>query len=252
MSQIRLLMALALLLTGAAVARANDWPTIRVGTEGAMEPFNYRAADGTLRGFDVDIAQALCDRLKARCEFVALQFDGIILALQQGRIDAIATSMSVTEKRKKVVDFTERYYTSYRRFLACGPWSGPTDPEAMENHSIGVQGGTASDEYLEAHYANSIIRLHQTIDEAFADLAAGRIETMLSGEAAAYAFLKAHPACRFVSERVSDPKLAPAVAIAVRKTDPDLRDKLNGALRQILADGTYDAITAKYFPFSIY
>lgn len=233
-------------------AQAKDWSVIRVGTEGAYAPFNYHSPDGTLRGFDVDVMQALCDYLKAKCEFRAMDFGGIILALQNDQIDAIATSMSVTEKRKKVVAFTNHYYTSYRRFIACGPAPADTSPAGMVDHSIGVQDGTAADDYLEAHYTNSIIRLYKSIDEVFMDLAAGRIETMLSGEGAAYYFMQVNPGCRFVSERIADPKLASAVAIAVRPADKELLVKLNEALAAIIADGTYEPISKKYFPFSIY
>jgi lysine-arginine-ornithine-binding protein len=248
--------AIACLIGSTGASRAADWSKIRVGTEGANAPFNYRDATGQLRGFDIDIAQALCDRIGAKCEFVAVQFDGIILALQNNQIDAIATSMSITEKRKKVVDFTDRYFTNYRRFITCaGRPITDTSPEALKGRAIGTQGGTAADDYLEAHYKASDLRLYKTIDDSLQDLAAGRLDAAFGGEAAAYDFMQkeAGKTCRFIGERVTDDKLfGTGVGIALRKTDGDLRDKLNAALKQILADGTYETINKKYFPFSIY
>jgi lysine-arginine-ornithine-binding protein len=240
----------------ASGARAGDWSKIRIGTEGAYAPFNFRDAAGKLQGFDIDISQALCDRMGAQCEFIALQFDGIILALQNNQIDAIATSMAMTEKRKKVVDFTDRYWTRYARFMTCGGLSGEgNSPADLKGHTVGTQAGTVSDDYLEAAYKDSDVRLYKSMDDAYQDIAAGRLDAMLSGEAVSYAFMKtdAGKKCRFIGDRVvNDKLLAAKVGIAVRKTDTDLRDKLNVALKQILADGTYEAINKKYFPFSIY
>src|SRR5215831_6252696 len=99
---------------------AADWSKIKVGTEGAYAPFNYVDSTGQLRGLDIDIVQALCARVGATCEFVPMQQEGLVLALQDGRVDIVATGWSTTEKRKKVMDFTDKYYTNYRRFVSCG------------------------------------------------------------------------------------------------------------------------------------
>ena len=240
----------------AAASRAGDWSTIRIGTEGAYAPFNYHDAAGKLQGFDVDIAQALCDKMGVKCELVAVQFDGIILALQNSQIDAIITSMAITEKRKKVVDFTDKYWTRFYRFITCGSVPGEdSSPAALKGRKIGTQQGTVGDDFLEDEYKGSDVRLYKTMDDAYQDIGAGRLDAVLSGEAVAYDFMKkdAGKSCRFIGGRVVSDKLLPAKAgIAIRKTDADLRDKLNAALKQILADGTYQKINAKYFPFSIY
>ncbi len=154
------------------------------------------------------------------------------------------------------MDFTDRYYTNYRRFISCaGRLVEDTSPEALKGHAVGTQGGTASDDYLEAFYKSADLRLYKSMDEAYQDLAAGRLDAVLVSEAASYAFMQTEAGknCKFVGERVVNPKLfGSGVGIALRKTDADLRDKLNAALKQILADGTYETITKKYFPFSIY
>jgi ABC-type amino acid transport substrate-binding protein len=112
-----------------------------------------------------------------------------------------------------------------------------------------------SDDFLEATYKDADVRLYKTMDDAYQDASAGRIDLVLAGEAVAYDFMQkpAGKNCRYVGERLPDGKFFGAgCGIAVRKTDPDLRDKLNAALKEILADGTYQKINAKYFPFSIY
>ena len=250
--------ALAILFALGAVGSsgAGDWSTIRIGTEGVYAPFSYRDAAGRLSGFDIDIAQALCDRIGAKCSFVTLPYDGMIPALQNGQIDLVDASMSITEKRRKVVDFVDRYYTRYARFLSCtAPPVGDAGPGAMKGRPIGTQAGTVNDDYLEAVYKESDLRLYKSMDEAYQDAAAGRLDAVLAGEAVSYAFMQseAGKGCKFVSERVVDDRFyGGGVGMALRKTDGDLRDKLNAALKQILADGTYAAINKKYFPFSIY
>src|SRR6266404_9187516 len=84
--QLALALALGGLAGSTAGSLAGDWSKIRIGTEGAAAPFNYHYASGQLRGFDIDIAQALCDRIGAKCEFISIQVDGIIMALQNNQI----------------------------------------------------------------------------------------------------------------------------------------------------------------------
>jgi lysine-arginine-ornithine-binding protein len=248
--------AVAWLIGSTAPSPAGDWSKIRIGTEGAYAPFNYFDSAGQLRGLDIDIVQALCARIGATCEFIAMQQEGLILALQDHRVDAVATGLSITEKRKKIMDFTDKYYTNYRHFISCpGRLVEDVSPDGLKGHTIGTQGGTASDDYLEAFYKSADRRLYKSMDEAYQDLGAGRLDAVLAGEATSYAFMQtaAGKTCRFVGDRMLNEKIfGSGVGIALRKTDSDLRDKLNAALKQILADGTYEAISKKYFPFSIY
>src|SRR5689334_15344164 len=97
------------LMAGSAMA---DGEKIVIGTEGAYPPFNNLEADGTLTGFDIDIAKALCVEMKAECTFVTQDWDGIIPALIAKKFDAIVASMSITPERMEKVDFTEKYYNT--------------------------------------------------------------------------------------------------------------------------------------------
>jgi lysine-arginine-ornithine-binding protein len=249
-------LACAIVALAGGGAAAGDWSKVRVGTEGTYRPFNYIDAGGQLRGLDVDIVDALCSRIAASCSFVTIQNDGLLPALQEGKVDAVATGWSITAKRLKVIDFTDRYYTNYRRFLACpGSTVADTSPAAMKGRTIGTQGGTASNDYLDAYYKDSDLRLYKSMDDAYADLGAGRLDAVFASEATSYDFMQgdAGKDCKFVGDRpVNEKYFGAGVGIALRKADTDLRDKLNAALKQIIADGTYDAIVKRYFPFSIY
>ncbi|MDE0391243.1 MAG: transporter substrate-binding domain-containing protein [Rhodospirillales bacterium] len=106
--------ALALILLAAGPAVAG---TLRVGTVGDYPPFNYIDDAGELTGFDIDIARALCERLKARCLFQRHPWSMLIPELRAGTFDAIVASMSITEERRRVVAFTDRYYRNASRFV---------------------------------------------------------------------------------------------------------------------------------------
>ena len=90
-------------------AQSKDWKEIRIATEGAYPPFNFVAADGSLQGLDVDIANALCAAMEAKCTIVANDWEGMIPGLKANKFDAVVASMSVTEDRKKQVAFTDKY-----------------------------------------------------------------------------------------------------------------------------------------------
>lgn len=111
---------LSILLSASAmfVTAAQAQDTIKIATEGAYPPFNAKDASGALIGFDVEIANALCEEMKMKCEIVAQDWDGIIPGLVAKKYDAIVASMSITDERKEKVDFTGRYYSNYLRIVA--------------------------------------------------------------------------------------------------------------------------------------
>lgn len=229
--------------------------TIRIGTEGTDKPFSYTDASGNLTGFEIDLVRAICEKIDARCEFSTIAFDGIIPALQESRIDAIATKMRITEKRKKVVDFTDGYYSTNSQFMYCGtPKANGTSPEQMTGLTIGAQAGTSTGDYLEANYGKtSSLRLYKNFDEVLLDLGNGRLDFAAVSTFTGYDFKRtdAGKNCEFLGKPLSDPSLPSQIGMAVRKGDDDLRTSLNRGISAVMADGTYERINAKYFPFSI-
>src|SRR3982751_4952215 len=95
------LLGTALALGGASAQEK----TVKIATEGAYAPWNFTGAGGKLEGFEIDLANDLCARMKVKCEIVAQDWDGIIPALQAKKYDAIMAGMSITEERKKTIDF---------------------------------------------------------------------------------------------------------------------------------------------------
>jgi len=238
----------------AASAHAED-KTVKIATEGVYPPFNY-VENGKLTGFDVDIANALCEKAKLKCEIVTQEWDGMIPGLMANKYDAIIASMNITAERKKKIDFTTKYYDTPAKFMASKE-AKVTDisPAALAGKTIGVQGSTTQQNFLEAKYKDSEIKTYTTVDDASADLAAGRLDFVLSDKVLLDAWLKKSSdgsCCELVGDDLRDPLFGEGKGVGIRKEDADLKKKFQQAIDDIRADGTYEKINAKYFPFSIF
>jgi arginine/ornithine transport system substrate-binding protein len=238
-----------------AQAQSPAWQKVRIGVEGAYPPFSEVGTDGKLKGFDIDMAYALCAEMKAECTLVQQEWDGMIPSLQARKFDAIIASMAITPERQKQVNFTNKYYNTPPVFIGKG---APRDisPAAMKGKKIGVQRTTIHDRFATATFKGSEIVRYAKQDEVFLDLASGRIDgTLVDSVAADIGFLKtpAGKGYAFVGPTFTDPAFfGDGAGIAVRKGDEKLRKGLNEALAAIRANGTYKAIQAKYFDFDIY
>ena len=249
------LSATALVLS-MGVASAQDAMKLKIGTEGAYPPFNNLTADGKLEGFDIDIANALCAEMKAECEFVTQDWDGIIPALEAKKFDAIIASMSITEERKQKVDFTKKYYNTPPA-IAVPKDSTIADvsPEALKGKTIGAQGSTIHQNYAELTYKDSTVKSYPTAEEYKLDLANGRIDAATDDSVVLGEWLKSEEGacCKMLGTLKSDPKIhGEGAGIAVRKGETELVEKLNAAIDAIRANGKYKEIQDKYFTFDVY
>lgn len=220
---------------------------LRVATEGSYAPFNYTRADGTLAGFDVDIAHAICEKMQVQCQINAQDWDGIIPALKAGKYDAIVAAMSVTPERAEQVAFSEPYFANSLVFLAKSDSSfDPDDPNDINRASIAAQRSTISSQWLQQTHPNTNVRYYDTLNNAFLDLAAGRAEAMVADKVPALDWLATPEAAGF-SLKGSEIDIDDHVAVAVNKGDEALLADINQALAAMKADGTYDAIVQKNF-----
>jgi len=246
----------ALALAGSQ-AEAKDWKKIRIGVEGAYPPFSEVGPDGQLKGFDIDIANAICAELKAECTLVPQDWDGIIPALLARKYDAIIASMSITEERKKKVAFTKKYYNTPAKFARKKGSGIEVSKAGLSGKTVGVQRATTHDNFVTGEFGEAVkIKRYATQDEAYLDAVAGRVDLLLADSVAMEdGFLKTDSGkdFEFVGPGYSDPKyFGEGAGIAVRKKDTDLVAKLNGAIEAIRANGTYEKINGKYFAYDVY
>lgn len=241
----------ALLMVSAATAEER---LIKLGTEGAYPPFNNLNSDGQLEGFDIDIGNALCAELKAKCEWVVQDWDGMIPALQAGKFDAAVASMFITEERKQKVDFTDRYYSTPPAVIVRKDSDiAGAAPADLKGKVVGVQGSSVYAIYGEKFLGESEVKLYPAVPEMTADLASGRIDAINDDMLVLDQFLKStEGACCRLAGKL-EPILqihGPGAGIAVRKGDA-LATELNAALAAIRQNGIYEAINKRYFDFDL-
>lgn len=257
MKRILVVFSLFMFLAASGSALAKDWKKVRIGVEGAYPPFSYVQPDGELAGFDIDIAKALGKAMGAEVTLVSQDWDGIIPALLAKKYDAIIASMSITEERLKKVAFSKKYYQTPAKFVCKKGMIEKFSPEAIKGKTIGVQRATTHDKYLTDNYGDDVkIKRYASQDEAYLDIAAGRVDILLADSVALTdGFLKKEGGkdYGFVGPDLNDPKwFGQGEGVAIRKGDKDLVVLFNKAIDTIRTDGTYKKIQDKYFDFNVY
>jgi len=251
--------AAALILSMGAAAQAashGGMKKVVIGTEGAYPPFNNLESDGSLVGFDIDIAKALCEEMKVECEFVTQDWDGIIPALLAGKFDAIIASMSITEERKEKVDFTNKYYNTPPAIAVPkdSPITEATDA-GLAGKMIGAQSSTTHSNYAEEKLGSAELKLYPTPDEYKLDIDSGRIDAVIDDVIVLSEWLKsdAGTCCKLLGTLTPDPVInGEGAGIAIRKGETELRDMFNTAITAIRENGTYKTINDKYFDVDVY
>ncbi|PMG64963.1 ABC transporter substrate-binding protein [Vibrio lentus] len=250
------LLVAALAATAAtSVAQAKEWKTVRFGIEGAYPPFSWTEADGSLKGFDVDMANALCTEMQVKCKIVAQDWDGIIPSLLARKYDAIIAAMSITEERKKKIDFTGKYALIPNKFIA--KKGAGLNFDDLSGQKIAVQRATTHDKYLTDNYGDTVeIVRYGSFDEAYLDLANGRVAAVLGDASALEEGVlnkEGGEDYEFVGPSLTDPKwFGDGFGIALRKQDKDLTKQLDAAILSLREKGIYQDIAAKYFNYDVY
>jgi arginine/ornithine transport system substrate-binding protein len=254
----KLLVAGAIMATLAASAvQAQDWKTVRFGIEGAYPPFSWTDESGELQGFDVDMANALCEQMQVKCELVAQDWDGIIPALLARKYDAIIAAMSITEERKRTVDFTGKYALVPNKFAAKKGVEFELSKEGLKGKKVGVQIATTHDKYLTDNFGRdvSLVR-YGNADEAYLDLKSGRIDyVFLDATAIEEGLLNKDGGDQFefVGPSVTDEQwFGEGFGIAVRKQDQKLKNMIDKAILELRENGKYEEVNNKYFEYDVY
>ncbi len=273
----KLLKTLALALAGAGLlagpaAAQKKWETVRIATEGAYAPWNFSGPGGKLDGFEIELANDLCARMKVKCEIVAQDWDGIIPALQAGKYDAIMAGMSITDERRKVIDFTRAYANAPNGLLAEKssdlakmPGTGSRfnlDKDmagaqkaidavkaALKGKTIGVQGSTTHAAFADKFYKGAAeIREYKTTEQHDLDLAAGRIDVGFDSGVYGTTMLAkpVNAELAMVGPLLKGAMLATEVALGMRKDEPDLKAKFDAAIRSAAEDGTIRKLSEKW------
>ena len=248
---------LGLLAVSTSTVQAED--TIRFGLAAEpYAPFSVKDADGNWTGWEVDLRDAVCAEMKVKCVWVEVAWDGIIPALLEKKFDVIWSSMSITDERKKVIAFTDKYYNSPAVWVGAKSDTrnfDPANPTSMDGVVVGAQNATTHSKYMEKYFKDHAdLKLYDTLDNETADLKAGRIELLMASGIQISDWLKTPDGANYEMKvkLPSDVIFGYGDGAGLRKEDTELRDKLNAAITAVRASGKYKEITAKYFNFDIY
>lgn len=229
--------------TSTPPADTGNLPQVRIATESSFVPFSYKDANGKLVGFEIDLADALCQEAKLKCEVISQDWDGLIPGLQAQKYHAIMAGMSDTEERRKVVTFSEPYFIN--NLVIIGKKGVDKGADDLAGKNVAVQRATTASEYLAKNMPKANVKAYDTQENAYLDLEAGRADLMMSDSAPALSWLKTEKGKNY--EVKGQPiNIDDKIAIALRPNDP-LLGQFNTALATLKSNGTYDKISQKYF-----
>ena len=230
---------------------------LKVAIDPTYEPFTFKTADGKPTGFDVDIANAVCEHIKRKCVFVEQVWDSMIPGLQAKKYDTIISSMSITEDRLKVVDFTDKYYNTPSKIVVKKDIKF-TDESSLKGKKIGVLKGSTQEKYAngELKKAGVVVTPYEAQDQVYLDIKSGRLDGTVADVLEVTGGFLSKPEGKdyvLVGPELFIPKyFGSGAGFALRKGDTALKTELNGAIKAIRSNGTYKTINDKYFKMDVY
>lgn len=231
----------------AAVTGTVKEGVLTMGTNAAFPPYEYYEGDKIV-GIDADIAQAIADKLGLTLAIEDMEFDSIITAIQGGKVDMGLAGMTVTDERKESVAFSDGYATGVQVVIVAegSPITSVDDLFAEgNNYSIGVQRNTTGDLYttwdLEDEGLATIDRYSKGADAVMA-LKAGKVDCVVIDNEPAKSFIAENEGLKILDTKY----IEETYAIAMKKDNTELNDKINAALKELIADGTVQSIIDKY------
>ncbi|WP_065758770.1 ABC transporter substrate-binding protein [Pseudomonas defluvii] len=232
--------------------------TLRIGIEAAYPPFAFKTPDGKISGFDYDIGNALCAQMQVKCQWTEQEYDGLIPSLKVNKIDAALSSITITEERKRSVDFTHKYYFTSARLAMKAGAQVDDQYQSLKGKRIGVQRATTTDRYVSEVLAPKGVEIvrYTSNEEIFMDLVSGRLDGVFADTIPleqGFLLTPKGEGYAFVGPELKDPKyVGEGAGIAVRKGNTQLVSELNKAIDEIRSNGEYQKIQAKYFKSDIY
>lgn len=264
--------------TLASHGQAQNWApgtSVRIATEGAYKPWNFRNSDGTLSGFEIELVNVLCADLKYKCSLQPERWGAMLPDLENGKFDIVFAGMSITPARKTKATFTVPYATTPAVFVAA---PGSRQPEgaaphmtlpalsgteetslvalrkAFLNGTIGVQEGTTHEMFLR-NYIQGYAQIRTFGDQQKLDreTRTGHLTAMLVGLGYAMPLVKrtGETALRIVGPQISGGPFGEGIGAAVRRGNNELAETFSAAIRERIADGTIARLSEKWFGFDV-
>lgn len=219
--------------------------TLRVGTTTDSKPYEY--VDGTtLKGFDIDLVNAVAAKLNVKVNFVTQDFSALLASVNNKQFDMAAASIGITKKRQALVDFTDGYLVGYLGVLAF-PNSGISDVKSVAGKRVAVLQGSIEDTYASTYIPDAQIVRFPDANSAFLALQNKTVVAYFNDYVVVQSFQEKYPNLKLVIP-FKIPTLNLPAGWAVHKGNTQLITALNGALKQVVDDGTWTKLYKKWFP----
>ena len=262
----------AIFTTSPSPAQAKEWKNVTITLEGAYAPWNKTNPDGSLGGFEPELAKYLCEHMKVKCTLVASDWDSMITSLNAGKFDAIMDALSITPEREKVIAFSIPYANTHAAFAAptesdyaqapgtgevvkmAPDYSGGKKQidalrKAFDGATIGIQAATVYAKFIYDNFQDvATIREYKTGAERDLDLQTGRIDVGFDDTTNLLASFKTSDEAM----AITGPEIAGTVfgigeGVGLRKEDTELKAMFDDAIKAALADGTIKKLSMKWF-----
>lgn len=248
---------LAIALGSLCAASFAQGKELKVAIDPTYEPFTFKTADGKPTGFDVDIANALCEQIKRKCVFVEQVWDSMIPGLRAKKYDVIISSMSITADRLKAIDFTDKYYNTPSRVVLKKDVKF-TGPASIKGKKIGVLKGSTQEKYAlgELKTAGVQVIAYEAQDQVYLDIKSGRLDGTVADFVEVTGGFLSKPEGKDYTlvgpELYTEKYFGIGAGIGLRKGETALKTELNAAIKAIRSNGIYKKINDKYFKFDVY
>jgi polar amino acid transport system substrate-binding protein len=239
--------------SGSASEPADEEPAFTTLKEGVLtvgscldyRPFEF-VKNGEEMGFDVEITEAMAEKLGLEVEWVTANFDTIFTAVAGGQFDMVAAASTITEERLQTVDFSDPYFNSRQALTVASDSGIASTADLGEGDVVGVQKGTTGKAWAEENLTPQGVQI-KTFDgapAAFTDLESGGVAGVINDEGSSIGEIAERPGLEIVEEIDTDEKYG----FAFSKDNPELTEAINAAFAELVAEGTYEEIFLKWFP----
>jgi len=225
-----------------AFSRVMQEKKLLVGTDATYPPFESKDDTGKLVGYDIDLMDAICDKLGVKCEYVVVPFDGIVSGLNSEKYDAIISSFTITPEREMVIDFSKPYYQASQSISVKLDRQGINSLTDLKGKKIGVQLGTTG-ELLAKKVEGAEVVSFDNIGAAFIDLENGKLDAIINDKPTSQRIIAFRGNAKIAGTDLSSENYG----IAVRKGEKRLLDAINNALTSLELSGKLDDLNKKWF-----
>lgn len=222
-----------------------------VGTSPDYPPFESKDASGNFIGFDVELMNAVAEKMGVTVEWTDMPFDSLVAAVQTGKLDASISAFNYDEERAKQVDFTQAYYTAKDGFLVADTFTGTiAKAEDIAQYKVGVQSGTVQADWIDATLvqpgllSSDNLLQYERVDQAALDVKAGRIDVLMGDNIPLASLAQSLGGLKVAFE---DTVASGEFMVILPKGETALQDELNKAITALKEEGVVDQLAQKWF-----